>query len=108
MNPLEQGVALLRGGRFHEAVQQFGAALQQQPLSAEARLGLSRALLGMGDGWAAAAWLSDACRVAPQRVELWLELAGLLRAHQRDGEVESLLQTALALHPDNVHLLHAR
>ena len=74
MTPTEQGVALLNGGRFHEAFQQFGIAMRQQPLSAEPRIGLAQACQGMGDGWAATAWLSDACRVAPQRVELWIEL----------------------------------
>ena len=108
MTPMENGVALLRGGRFHEAVGQFGAALKQQPLAAEPRLGLAQALLGMGDGWAAAAWLSDACRVCPQRADLWLELAKLLTAQQREAELEPLLPTALALHPDNALLLHAQ
>jgi tetratricopeptide (TPR) repeat protein len=102
---MEQGVALLGAGRFHEAVQQFGLALRQQPLAAEPRVGLSQAWQGTGDGWAAAAWLSDACRVAPQRAELWLELARLLMQQQREPEMEPALQAALAVHPDNVPLL---
>jgi tetratricopeptide (TPR) repeat protein len=106
MTPMEQGVALLGAGRFHEAVQQFGAALRQLPLAPEPRVGLSQACQGIGDGWAAAAWLSDACRVAPQRPELWLELAKLLMAQQREPEMEPMLQTALALHPNNVTLLN--
>ncbi len=55
MTPTEQGVALLKGGRFHEALQLFGAALREQPLAVDPRVGLSRACEGMGDGWAAAA-----------------------------------------------------
>jgi len=106
MTPMEQGIALLGAGRFHEAVQQFGAALRQQPLAAEPRIGLSQACQGIGDGWAAAAWLSDACRVAPQRPELWLELGKLLASQQRESELEPLLRAATALHPDNVALLH--
>jgi tetratricopeptide (TPR) repeat protein len=105
MTPMEQGVALLGAGRFHEAVQQFGLALRQQPQAPEPRIGLAQACQGIGDGWAAAAWLSDACRVAPQRAELWLELAKHLMAQQREPEMEPALQTALALHPDNAPLL---
>lgn len=102
---MEQGVALLGAGRFHEALQQFALALRQHPMAAEPRVGLSQACQGMGDGWAAAAWLSDACRVAPQRVELWLELAKLLTLQQREAELEPLYRAALALHPRDVSLL---
>lgn len=102
---MEQGVALLGAGRFHEALQQFGQALQQQPLAAEPRVGLSRACQGIGDAWAAAAWLSDACRTAPERPELWLELARLLEAQQRQPELEPLLRTSLAVHPQDAQLL---
>ncbi|MEO7392534.1 MAG: tetratricopeptide repeat protein [Ramlibacter sp.] len=108
MNPMEHGVALLRAGRFHEAVLQFGAALRESPLAVEPRLGLSQACIGLGDGWAATAWLSDACRAAPQRPDLWRELARVLAAQQRDAELGPLLQAALSLHPDDPPLLHAR
>jgi tetratricopeptide (TPR) repeat protein len=108
MTTMEQAVALLGAGRFHEALQLFGAALREQPLAPEPRVGLSQACEGIGDTWAAAAWLSDACRVAPQRPELWLELAQLLLKLRRDAEVEPLLQAALALHPEHVALLQVQ
>jgi tetratricopeptide (TPR) repeat protein len=104
-NPLEQGVALLAGGRFHEALQHFAQALQRQPASAEPRIGLAQACQSIGDSWAAAAWLSDACRVAPRRPELWLELAKLLMAQKREAELEPLLMTAVAVNPDHAPLL---
>jgi tetratricopeptide (TPR) repeat protein len=102
---MEQGVALLQGGRFHEAVQAFAAALRAQPLAPEPRIGLAQAFSGIGDGWAATAWMSDACRVAPQRAELWLELARLLVAQQREAELEPLLSVAIAANPDHLALL---
>jgi tetratricopeptide (TPR) repeat protein len=102
---MEQGVALLQGGRFHEAVQAFAIALSAQPTSPEPRLGLSQAFTGIGDGWAATAWMSDACRVAPQRAQLWQELARLLVAQQREGEVEPVLALAVAANPDHPGLL---
>lgn len=102
---MEQGVALLGAGRFHEALQQFSQALRQQPLAIEPRIGLAQACQGMGDGWAATAWLSDACRAAPERSELWLELAKALLIQQREAELEPLLATAAALLPDNPALL---
>lgn len=102
---MEQGVALLQGGRFHEAVQAFANALRAQPLAPEPRIGLAQAFDGIGDGWAAAAWMSDACRVAPQRAPLWQELARLLVAQHREAELEPLLALAIAANPDNVALL---
>jgi tetratricopeptide (TPR) repeat protein len=65
MNPLEQGAALLAGGRFHEALTLYGQILQAQPASADARQGLAQACAGTGDAWGAVAWLNDACRVVP-------------------------------------------
>jgi tetratricopeptide (TPR) repeat protein len=101
---MEQGVALLQGGRFHEAVQAFANALRMQPAAPEPRVGLAQAFTGTGDGWAATAWMSDACRVAPQRVELWQELARMLLAQQRESELEPMLVTAVGANPDNVAL----
>ncbi len=62
---LEQGAALLQGGRFQEAAQVFAQLLRQDAESVQARLGLAQAALGSGEGDAAVAWYSDACRVAP-------------------------------------------
>jgi tetratricopeptide (TPR) repeat protein len=104
-NLLERGVALLQGGRFHEAVQVFAHALRALPLAPDARIGLSHAFNGIGDGWAATAWMSDACRIAPQRVELWHELARMLVQQQREAELESTFALALASNPDDVTLL---
>jgi tetratricopeptide (TPR) repeat protein len=101
---MEQGVALLQGGRFHEAVQAFAVALQAQPLAPDPRVGLARAFIGIGDGWAATAWLSDACRVAPQRADLWLEIARVLGSQQREAELEPLFAVALAANPDSIEL----
>lgn len=102
---MEQGAALLQGGRFHEAVQVFAAVLRSQPPAPEPRVGLARAFTGIGDGWAACAWLSDACRVAPQRPELWQELARLLVSLQRESELGPLLATAVAANPADALLL---
>ncbi|RYZ05558.1 MAG: tetratricopeptide repeat protein, partial [Comamonadaceae bacterium] len=48
MNLLEQGDALLMGGRFHDALGVFAQALRQNPASLAARYGLSRACAGAG------------------------------------------------------------
>lgn len=104
-NPLEQGVALLKGGRFHEAVQVFANALRTLPHAPEPRVGLAQAFAGTGDGWAGTAWMSDACRLAPRRPELWLELVRMLQAQGRDVEVESALIAAIGPNPDDIALL---
>lgn len=62
-------------------------------------MGLAEACLRSNDGWTAAAWLSDACRVAPQDVGVWLELIGLLARQDRNSELASVLESAAALHP---------
>jgi len=105
---MEQGIALLGAGRFHEAMQQFAQALRQQPAAVEPRIGLAQACEGIGDSWAATAWLSDACRTAPQRPELWSELARVLAVQKREPELEPLLQAAVALHPENAGLLQTQ
>ena len=102
---MEQGAALLQGGRFHEAVQVYAGVLRANPMSPEPRVGLAQAFIGIGDGWAAAAWMSDACRVSPQRPELWLDLARLLHAQQREAEIEPLLVAAVGANPANAQLL---
>lgn len=108
MNLLEQGAALLAAGRFHEALAVYGQAVQAAPLAPEPRVGVARALLGTGDGWNAAAWLSDACRVAPDRPGLWLELARLLHKQERHAELEPLLAAAVACNPGDLLLLQGQ
>ncbi|HVZ45856.1 MAG TPA: tetratricopeptide repeat protein [Ramlibacter sp.] len=108
MTPMEQGASLLAGGRFHEALAVFAKLVPQMPNAVEPRVGLARAYVGTGDGWSAAAWLSDACRVAPQRAELWLELARMLHTQNRKSELEPLLATAVAANPDHRELLQAQ
>jgi tetratricopeptide (TPR) repeat protein len=105
---MEQGTALLAGGRFHEAKAVFANLVPQMPASVDPRVGLARAFLGTGDSWSAAAWLSDACRLAPKRTELWLGLARLLISSNRKPEVEALLATAVAANPDHIALLAAQ
>lgn len=102
---MEQGVALLQGGRFHEAVQVFGHVLRIAPLSPEPRIGLAQAFAGTGDGWAATAWMSDACRLAPRRADLWLELVRMLMSQKREGEVETAFIAAVGANPDDKQLL---
>jgi tetratricopeptide (TPR) repeat protein len=75
---LEQGAALLAGGRFHEAVALYTQALRADPASLPARIGLARAQAGAGDAFAAGAWLSDAMRIAPMAAEPVQLLADLL------------------------------
>jgi tetratricopeptide (TPR) repeat protein len=75
---LQQGSALLAGGRFHEALAAFGQALREAPDGYDARLGLARACAGAGDPLAAAAWLNDAARIQPASPEPLHLLAELL------------------------------
>jgi tetratricopeptide (TPR) repeat protein len=98
---LEQGAALLAGGRFHEALGVFSQVLRQEPGSLPARIGLARAFAGTGDGLTAAAWLSDAARIAPGSPEPVQLLADLLLSQKQFAQ-------ALPLYLRLLGELHAR
>lgn len=104
---LAEGRALLAAGRATEAMAAFGRVLNEDAASIEARLGLAQAYLHRDDGWSAAAWVADACRVAPSEPRLWQELARLLRSQSRTRELESVLALAAAANPASVPLVQA-
>lgn len=105
---LAQGSQLLAGGRFHEALGVFTQALRALPASVEARIGLARACAGTGDPLTAAAWLSDAMRLAPQDRQPLQLLADLLLGQQQYTQALPLfdrLVTACGA-ADRANLLH--
>jgi tetratricopeptide (TPR) repeat protein len=93
------GLILLRLNRPHEAFGKFNNALRLNPLAVDTRLAIAQAYLAMNDGWSACAWVSDACRVAPNHVPLWIELAKLLASQQREAELEPALRSGVAANP---------
>ena len=99
------GLVLLRLNRAHEAFAKFSQAIRLNPLSTETRMALAQAYLNMNDGWSAAAWVSDACRVAPNNPALWVQLAQLLTSQQREAELEPALRSGVAANPQNKQLL---
>jgi tetratricopeptide (TPR) repeat protein len=105
----DAGAALLAAGRFHEAVAAHAQALQRDPASVAARLGLARAHAGTGDVLTAAAWLSDAMRLAPDAAEPVQLLADLLLQQGRHGEALPLYRDLLARFGQRsaANLLHA-
>jgi tetratricopeptide (TPR) repeat protein len=106
---LEQGAALLAAGRHHEAMAAFLAALRTDLASLPARLGLARAHAAAGDLATAAAWLSDAMRIAPAAAEPVQALADLLLAQQQYAQADPLyMQLVQGLMPRSAaNLLHA-
>lgn len=103
-----EAAALLAGGRFHEAVAAYARALRAQPASLELRIGLARAHAGAGDGLAAAAWLSDAMRLAPGEMQPVQLLADLLLAQKQVGQAAPLYERLLAAGQRSAaNLLHA-
>jgi tetratricopeptide (TPR) repeat protein len=89
---LAQGSELLAGGRFHEALAVFTQALRAQPASVEARIGLARACAGTGDALTAAAWLSDAARMAPDNAQAVQLLAELLLGQKQYAQALPLFE----------------
>ncbi len=108
MSLLENGTALLAGGRFHEALALFGQALKNHPASLDARLGLARACLGAGDGFTAIAWLNDACRIAPDNPEPARQLGNLLLEHKHYAQALPVFAQLYNRHTarDRATLLH--
>ncbi|HEX2545897.1 MAG TPA: tetratricopeptide repeat protein [Ramlibacter sp.] len=78
--------ALLAAGRWPEAAAAYRQALENEPTSVAARLGLARALAGAGDGLTAGAWLADAIRLAPDDPQPVRLLADLLLQQERCAE----------------------
>ncbi|MBK0392731.1 tetratricopeptide repeat protein [Ramlibacter algicola] len=78
-----RGQALLQSGRWQDAAAAFRQALAQDPASLPARMGLAHAFAQGGDLPLATAWLSDACRIAPQRAEPLAALAEVLLRQQQ-------------------------
>lgn len=103
-----QGAALLAAGRHGEALTAFGHALKAEPTALDARLGLAQACLALGDAWTAIAWLSDACRIAPDQGEPAQKLAELLMAQKQYGQALPVYERLYAQGArDRVTLLHS-
>lgn len=101
------GIVLLRLNRPHEAFGKFSNALRLNPLAVDTRLAIAQAYLAMNDGWSASAWVSDACRVAPNHPPLWIQLAQLLASQKREAELEPALRSGLAANPESKQMVEA-
>lgn len=101
------GVVLLRANRPHEAFGKFSNALRLNPLAVDTRLAIAQAYLAMNDGWSASAWVSDACRVAPNHPPLWIQLAQLLASQKREAELEPALRSGVAANPESKQMVEA-
>jgi tetratricopeptide (TPR) repeat protein len=99
------GLVLMRLSRAHEAFAKFSNAIRLNPLAVDTRLALAHAYVAMNDGWSAAAWISDACRVAPNSPALWMQLVQLLASQKRESEIEPALRSALAANPQDKNLM---
>jgi Flp pilus assembly protein TadD len=66
--------------------------LAREPASLQARLGLAEGCLAQGDAFTAAAWLSDACRVAPERPEPATRLGELLLSQRQHAQALRVYQ----------------
>ena len=71
---IERGKAFLKTGDTTSAIQQFQAALKQNPSNAEAYYQLGLAYEGLGDATQAVKAFKDATKLAPKRTEITLAL----------------------------------
>ena len=92
---VERGKAFLEKGDTTSAIQQFQAALQQNPSNAEAYYQLGLAYEGLGDATQAVNAFKNATKLAPKRAEITLALGRVYwhsgnRSHART-EFQNLL-----------------
>jgi len=94
------GVALVKLGRFGEAIPPLEHATQLLPMAMlHDQLGVAYANLGrIGD---AEAEVSQGLRLEPSNVDLLVHQAQLLAARHRFQEAKAVLDRALALDPSN-------
>ena len=102
------GVLLQDEGRHAEAVGRFAAALEQRPTYAEARLRLAYNLRQAGDPEAALPHYEQVSRANPDLVEAAFGHAMALVVLRRWEDARASLEQALAAHPDDAGLAHAR
>ncbi len=79
---IERGKAFLKTGDTPSAIQQFQAALKQNPSNAEAYYQLGLAYEGLGDATQAVNAFRDAAKLAPKRADITLALG---RVHWHSG-----------------------
>jgi Flp pilus assembly protein TadD len=98
------GDVLLRGGRFEEAAAAYAAALEREPESRRARVGLGVAQARAGRHQEAIATLDAALRVDPTSLSARTALAFSLAELGRRAEAIEQIERALELSPDDPRL----
>jgi eukaryotic-like serine/threonine-protein kinase len=93
-------------GRFDEAVREFQLALDREPTSDEAYLGLARAQARAGGADAAEATYQRALALRPQYWATHVWLGTFYREHARYPEAVEQYKLALTLTPDNARIYY--
>lgn len=110
---VSRGLALSLTGRYPEAEQEFGRAVELNPRSFHAHYFHARALWAAGDQERAAEMFLRAAEIQPESYETWALLEGLLRGLGREEESEQAqrrgieaAERALEFSPDDVRALY--
>lgn len=98
---LQQGATYLRLQKYREAEETYRWALQANPNSVQARLGLSQCLIALGKPDEALGCLQEIIAIAPENDRGYLETTRLL---VRMGKTEEALATAQRLETVNAEL----
>jgi tetratricopeptide (TPR) repeat protein len=98
---LALGNALLRKLRFGEAMQQFVAATEADPRSADAHMGLARCYRGLADSPNEVGQWLTASGLAPKDPRTWIGLGEALNARRDDRGALGALDRALRIDPVN-------
>ena len=93
---------------YTSAIADLRAALRNQPNQASLLRQLAKAHFGNGENDLAKQTYETAITAEPQDISLYVEYAGFLHDTGDQTQANKLLDTALALAPNNVHVLEAK
>jgi adenylate cyclase len=110
---VSRGLALSLTGRYPEAEQEFGRAVELNPRSFDGYYFHARAMWAAGDQQRAAELFLRAAEIQPESYDTWALLAGLLRGLGREEESRdaqrrgaAAAERALEFSPDDVRALY--
>ena len=103
-DPYRQGLALAELGRHAEAIEQFERALSHRPNDGHVLFALGRTADAIGHGTAAESFFRRVLDQDPDRIEVLVNLANLMRKTARTADIIDLLKPALERNPRRAEL----
>lgn len=101
------GITLMDRGRFSEAAEVLGRAIQQDPGFLQARINLGRAKMLMKDFDGAIATLNESLRLNPAQAEVQNLLGNIHMERGENRQAEASFKKSLQIQPDDTNALNS-